>query len=151
MRELPSAQAIPPVETRTGNRRLTITLYAIVAYLYWAGLYLYVPTLPTYVKSKTDSFALVGIVLSMYGLLQAIIRLPLGIAADWLGRRKPFIVAGLALLGLGAWILAAAGDAAGLALGRAPSLGKGGGDFARASPRGCGQGGDLQSQGGVER
>jgi MFS family permease len=119
MHELPSAQAIPPVETRTGSRRLTITLYAIVAYLYWAGLYLYVPTLPTYVKSKTDSFALVGIVLSMYGLWQAIIRLPLGIAADWLGRRKPFIVAGLALLGLGAWIMAAAGDAAGLALGRA--------------------------------
>ena len=119
MHEIPPAQAIPPVEAGTISRRLTITLYAIVAYLYWASLYVYVPTLPTYVESKTDSLAMVGIVLAMYGLWQAIIRLPLGIAADWLGRRKPFIVVGMALLGLGAWIMAAAEDVVGLAVGRA--------------------------------
>ena len=67
--------------------------------------YIYLPTLPTYVQSKASDLAVVGVVLSMFGLWQAIIRLPLGIAADWLGWRKPFILIGLGLAGLGAWIM----------------------------------------------
>jgi MFS family permease len=55
----------------------------------------------------------------MYGLWQAIIRLPLGIAADWLGWRKPFIVLGMILVGLGAWLMGSAQDVQGLAVGRA--------------------------------
>jgi len=94
-------------------------MYAITAFLYWMGLYLYVPTLPTYVLSKSENLAMVGIVLSMYGLWQAIIRLPLGIAADWLGRRKPFIIVGLALVGLGAWTMGTAENVTSLAVGRA--------------------------------
>jgi len=35
----------------------------------------------------------------MYGLWQAFVRLPLGIAADWLGWRKPFILVCLAMSG----------------------------------------------------
>jgi len=96
-----------------------IGLYATAVFLYWASLYLYVPTLPVYVQSKSDNLALVGVVLSMYGLWQAIIRLPLGIGADWLGWRKPFILVGLALAGLGAGIMGVADSASGLALGRA--------------------------------
>ena len=60
-----------------------------------------------------------GIVLAQYGLWQALIRLPLGIAADWLGRRKPFIVAGLILAGLGAWVMGTAESVGGMAVGRA--------------------------------
>lgn len=101
------------------GRRIAIGLYNVVVFLYWLSLYLYVPTLPTYAQSKTDNLALVGVILSMYGLWQAVIRLPLGIAADGLGRRKPFILAGLALAGLGAWVMGAACDARGLLLGRA--------------------------------
>jgi MFS family permease len=96
-----------------------ITLYAIAVFLYWIALYLYVPTLPTYAQSKSDNLALVGVVLSMYGLWQAIIRLPLGIAADWLGWRKPFIIVGFALAGLGAWTMGAAEGVNGLIIGRA--------------------------------
>jgi len=95
-----------------------IALYAIAAFLYWISLYLYMPTLPTYVQSKSDNLALLGVVLSMYGLWQAIIRLPLGITADWLGRRKPFIIVGLALAGLGAWIMGTAEGVNGLIVGR---------------------------------
>ncbi len=102
-----------------GNRRLMITLYSIAVFLYWIALYLYVPTLPTYVQSKSDNLVLVGVVLSMYGLGQAIMRLPLGIAADWLGWRKPFIVFGLALAGLGAWTMGVADSVNGLIIGRA--------------------------------
>jgi MFS family permease len=119
MRESRVVQAVPSARRQTGKRRLTIALYAAAAFLYWAGLYLYVPTLPTYIQSKSHSLASVGIVLSMYGLWQAIIRLPLGIAADWRGRRKPFIIGGLVLVGLGAWVMGTTDGVRGLAVGRA--------------------------------
>jgi MFS family permease len=119
MNESPAAEVAHASPAATGSRRLTIGLYVAAAFLYWASLYLYVPTLPTYAQSKTESLALVGVILSMYGLWQAIIRLPLGIVADWLGRRKPFIIAGFALAGLGAWAMGTAGDANGLLVGRA--------------------------------
>jgi MFS transporter, DHA1 family, multidrug resistance protein len=119
---LPKSVAAGPMTT-TGatdaSRRLSITLYAIITFLFWAALYLYVPTLPTYAQSKTSSLALVGVALSMYGLWQAILRLPVGIASDWAGRRKPFIVGGLALAGLGACLMALAGNIDGVIVGRA--------------------------------
>ena len=108
-----------PLTSSAGNRRLVVALYGVAASLYWVSLYLYMPTLPTYIQSKTGSLALVGVVLAQYGLWQGIIRLPLGIAADWLGWRKPFIVAGFALAALGALILGIASGGSGLAVGRA--------------------------------
>jgi MFS family permease len=99
-------------------RRVTIGFYIAVAFLYWISLYLYVPTLPTYVQTKTESLALVGTVLSMYGLWQAILRLPLGIAVDWLGSRKPFIIVGLVLAGLGAWLMGGAKSLTSILVGR---------------------------------
>lgn len=94
-------------------------LVALAAFLYWMALYLYMPTLPTYVQSKSSNLALVGIVLAQYGLWQAIVRLPLGIAADWVGWRKPFIVGGCMLAGLGALAMGLANGVNGLLVGRA--------------------------------
>ncbi len=111
----PATQALPVAR----SQRLTIVFYTIVVFLYWMAQYIYAPTLPTYVQSKVGDLATVGLVLSMYGLWQAIIRLPLGIVADWVGWHKPFIMAGLVLAGLGAWTLGTAGTAEGLTLGRA--------------------------------
>ena len=102
-----------------GHRRLTIALYGMAVFLYWMSLYLYVPTLPTYVQSKSDNLALVGIVIAQYGLWQGVVRLPLGIAADWLGWRRPFIIVGFALVGLGALTMGAADSVNGLIVGRA--------------------------------
>ena len=114
-----AASSAAPVTASTRKRRLTIASYAVVTSLYWTALYLYVPTLPTHIESKTGSLATVGLVLSMYGLWQAFIRLPFGIVADWLGWRKPLIVLGLVLTGLGAWVMGGAEGANGLMLGRA--------------------------------
>jgi predicted MFS family arabinose efflux permease len=100
------------------NRRL-IALYIAVVALYWGSLYLYVPTLSVYAASKTTNLAMVGVVLSMYGLWQAVIRLPLGITADWVGRRKPFIIGGFAFSALGALTMALASHVGGLIVGRA--------------------------------
>lgn len=99
-------------------RYITIGFYIAIAFLYWISLYLYVPTLPTYIETKTESLALVGTVLSMYGLWQAVIRLPLGIIIDWLGHRKPFIIIGLVLASFGAWLMGMADKPAGLIIGR---------------------------------
>jgi DHA1 family multidrug resistance protein-like MFS transporter len=111
-------RAAPSPKASASSRQLLVTLYVIAVFLYWIALYLYMPTLPTYVQSKSDNLAMVGVILSMYGLWQAIIRLPLGIAADWLGWRKPFIIVGFAIAGLGAWTMGTADSANGLLIGR---------------------------------
>jgi len=103
---------------RPQARKLMISLFVAGTFLYWVSLYIYVPTLPAYVQTKTENLALVGSVLSMYGLWQAITRLPLGITADWVGHRKPFIVGGLLLAGFGALVMATANNPTGLLIGR---------------------------------
>ncbi|MBN2003710.1 MAG: MFS transporter [Anaerolineae bacterium] len=101
------------------SRRGQIALFLVVVGLYWASLYTYVPTLSGYARTKVNDLAMVGLIISMYGLWQAIIRLPLGIASDWLGRRKPFILACFVLAASGALVMAWASDAGGLLVGRA--------------------------------
>jgi MFS family permease len=101
------------------TRRLLILQSMLGVFLFWCALYLFVPTLPLYAQSKTSSLALVGLALAQYGLWQAILRFPLGLTADWLGRRKPFILLGFVLAALGAWIMHSAGDIGEVAVGRA--------------------------------
>lgn len=105
--------------SRVQSRRFLIFGYGTVVFLYWMALYLYAPTLPTYAKTKTGDLALVGVILSMYGFWQMAIRLPVGIAADWLGRRKPFVIGGLILVGAGAVVMGLARGWEGLLVGRA--------------------------------
>lgn len=108
-----------PALTGAGARRLLVALFGAAVFMYWVSLYAYVPTLPTYVESKSEYLAMAGVVLAQYGLWQAIIRLPLGIVADWKGWHKPLIVVGLGLSGLGALTLALAGGVGQLLVGRA--------------------------------
>ena len=96
-----------------------ILLTSLAVGFYWISLYLYVPTLPVYAQSKTSNLALIGTVLAQYGLWQAIVRFPLGIASDWLGRRRPFIFLGFLLAGLGAWLMGSAASIQGVMVGRA--------------------------------
>jgi MFS family permease len=68
---------------------------------------------------KTASLTLVGTVLAMYGLWQAVIRIPAGIGVDVTGRGKPFIILGFLLSGSGAVVMAFGNTTFTLALGRA--------------------------------
>ncbi len=95
-----------------------MVLYSVAVFFFWGAQYIYLPTLPTYLQTKVNDLSLVGFVLSMFGLWQALIRLPLGIASDWFGWRKPFLVVGLALSGVGALVMASTDQVVGLAIGR---------------------------------
>ena len=99
--------------------RARVRAFAAVTFLYWAALFVYVPTLPQYVKEKASSLAQVGVVLSMFGLWEAILRTPLGIIVDATGRRKRFLVGGILAAGVGALILAHGASIGLLTFGRA--------------------------------
>jgi MFS family permease len=93
-------------------------------FLYWMALYFYVPILPVYAQGIGAPLTVVGIMLSAYGVMQLLLRIPVGVASDLAGRRKPFVLAGLALAAAGAlgfiwapspWLLVAARATTGLA------------------------------------
>jgi len=62
--------------------------------LFWGSLYVYNAYLSTYARSLGASLSLVGIIVAAYGFTQLVLRIPIGIASDRLGRRKPFVLAG---------------------------------------------------------
>ena len=73
--------------------RAPVVLYVTTA-LYWTSLYLYVPILAPFVEHQGGTLKVVGLVVSAYGLAQLLLRLPLGVASDRAGRRKPFLALG---------------------------------------------------------
>jgi len=100
------------------NRRGIVTLFG-AAVLYFVALYAYVPSLPAYVAERTSSLTAVGVVLSMYGLWMAVLRIPLGVVTDVTGRYKPYLIGGVLAAGVGAAVMAFGGSLGALALGRA--------------------------------
>jgi MFS family permease len=80
----------------------------ISVFFFWYSHYVYMPVLPEYVRQRTLGFTQVGIVLAMYGFWQVVSRLPIGMLTDRMGRRKPMILLGIVLAGVGAMILSAA-------------------------------------------
>ena len=75
------------------NRQKSVLYLAIT--LLWFSIYVYVPTLSTYAEGLGASYTLIGTILSAYGFVQMLFRLPIGIAADLTGRRKAFMLGGL--------------------------------------------------------
>jgi len=71
-------------------------------FLYWVALYFYVPILHVYAQGMGAPLSLVGVMLSAYGVMQLLLRIATGLASDALGRRKPFVLAGLLLTAVGA-------------------------------------------------
>ena len=89
------------------------------AVLFFVALYSYVPSLPAFVAERASSLTAVGVVLSMYGLWMAALRIPLGVVADATGRNKPYLVGGVLLAGIGAMVMALGKSIGMLAFGRA--------------------------------
>ncbi len=108
----------PARAARVTNRRRSAALFT-AALLYFAALYSYVPSLPAYVEQRTSSLTAVGVVLAMYGLWMAFLRMPLGVLTDATGRSKPYLVAGVLLAGIGALVMSIGRSIGVLAAGRA--------------------------------
>ena len=61
---------------------------------FWSALYVYSSYLSVYAEKVGASLVMVGVIVASYGFTQLVVRIPLGIASDRLGRRKPFAVLG---------------------------------------------------------
>ncbi|OMD78707.1 MFS transporter [Paenibacillus odorifer] len=72
--------------------------------MFWFSSYIYVPVLSPYVEHLGASYFMVGMVLGIYGLMQILFRIPIGIGSDYLNRRRPFIYLGLIASGVSCFL-----------------------------------------------
>lgn len=77
----------------------TTRLLIIVA-LFWFAQYIYMPFTTPFLLAQKVSADLVGVVIGIYGGIQMLLRFPLGIGADLIGKHKPWIVIGCLCSGL---------------------------------------------------
>ena len=82
------------------------------------GMMMILPVLPIYIKDFSGSVTSTGIVIGIYGIMQALLQLPLGFLSDRYGRRIILFV-GLCLLMLGSLICYIATTVGALVIGRA--------------------------------
>ena len=67
----------PTLTLKPVSNRTSIFFFCIVNFLWWIGLYLYVPILPIYIQGIGGSLNTVGIVLSAYAIPQILFRIPI--------------------------------------------------------------------------
>jgi MFS family permease len=96
-------------------------VFLTLTFLYWAGLYAYVPTLVSYSGSLGASVVMIGSIGGAYGLLQMIMRIPIGILSDRLHKRKIFIQFGMLFIILSGIVFLLAGKPVDLWIARALS------------------------------
>ncbi len=101
------------------ERRSSVSLALIFA-LRMLGLFLVLPVFALEARKYPggNDPALVGLAMGIYGLTQAFLQLPLGLASDRLGRKR-VIVAGLLVFAAGSLVAALADSITGLLVGRA--------------------------------
>ena len=101
------------------ERRASASLAAIFA-LRMLGLFLVLPVFALEASRLPggDDATRVGLAMGLYGLAQALLQIPFGVASDRWGR-KPTIVVGLLVFALGSAVAAGAPDLTWLAVGRA--------------------------------
>jgi MFS family permease len=104
----------------TATERRAATSLAGIFGLRMLGMFLILPVFALYAKTLPggENHSLIGLTLGMYGLTQAILMIPFGMASDRFGR-KPVILFGLILFALGSFYAAGAHDLWGVMIGRA--------------------------------
>jgi predicted MFS family arabinose efflux permease len=92
---------------------------ALVFFLRMLGLFMITPVFPLYAEHLDGATpTLVGLAVGVYGLTQALLQIPFGMASDRLGRKK-IITAGLLVFVAGSAVAALSQHIAGVAIGRA--------------------------------
>ncbi len=117
---------LSPESMTSESRRMTAlelrasTSLASLFALRMLGLFLILPVFAVHARGLPggDQAALVGLAMGIYGLSQALLHLPFGMASDRFGR-KPVIVLGLALFAIGSFVAANADSVMGVLIGRA--------------------------------
>lgn len=72
-----------------------VLLFCVVTVLFWFSMYTYTPILTAYAESLGASHQLAGYIVGSYGVVQMLLRIPLGILATKLRKRKLFIEIGI--------------------------------------------------------
>lgn len=100
------------------ERRAAFSL-AFVFMLRMLGLFLILPVFALYAEHLEGATPLlVGLAIGTYGLTQALLQMPFGLASDRIGR-KPVIIAGLIIFAIGSMVAAMADSITGVIVGRA--------------------------------
>jgi MFS family permease len=76
------------------QQRTTRRLLFVGIPLFWSSWYIYNAYLSVYAKSLGAATWLVGMIVAIYGFTQMVLRIPLGVLSDRLGRRKIFVLIG---------------------------------------------------------
>lgn len=71
------------------------SIFLVVSFILWFSHFIYVPVLSPYIESMGGKYTFMGLVLSSYGLMQFLFRLPIGIFSDLMKVRKQFIICGM--------------------------------------------------------
>lgn len=80
-------------QTRLGKENI---LLAVIT-LFWFAQYVYIPFQTPYLTAIGISAGLIGTVVGAYGFTQLLLRLPVGVMADIIGKHKVFVFLGVAL------------------------------------------------------
>ena len=98
-------------ESMTRAEKRAASGLAAIFGLRMLGMFLILPVFALYAEDLPggDSHTLVGLALGIYGLTQAILMLPFGMASDRIGRKK-VIIFGLIVFALGSFVAATATD-----------------------------------------
>ncbi|WP_127956424.1 MFS transporter [Serratia microhaemolytica] len=105
--------------TMTRQELRTTWGLGLVFSLRMLGMFMVLPVLTTYgMALQGANETLIGIAIGIYGLMQALFQIPLGLISDRIGR-KPLIISGLFIFALGSIIAALSQSIWGIILGRA--------------------------------
>ncbi|MCL1863535.1 MAG: MFS transporter [Defluviitaleaceae bacterium] len=94
-------------------------LFYLVTAFFWFSLYAYVPYVAPYASYMGADLRLIGLITGAYGFTQMVIRFPLGLFSDKIGKRKIFVLLGMAFAAAAGFVVFFIPSPYALLLGRA--------------------------------
>ncbi|MZQ98066.1 MAG: MFS transporter [Acidaminobacter sp.] len=74
-----------------------VMLFCFMTGAFWFSQYAYMPQLTKYASQIGASMQTIGLISGAYGFSQVLLRVPLGLYSDYLGRRKIFVLIGITM------------------------------------------------------